>query len=67
MCKTTIKILKIIPIKRGISVDSFLHVAKMSMHMNKWLTAEQWVDIIKSLFDFNRKEEELDGNSLIIS
>ena len=46
------------PIKRGIVVDSFLHVAKMPMRMNKWLTAEQWVDIIKSLFDFEIKEEE---------
>ena len=55
------------PIKRGIVVESFLHVAKMPMHMNKWLTAEQWVDIIKILFDFNRKGEELDGNSLIMS
>ena len=46
--------------KRGIFVDGFLRVAKTPMHMNKWLTAERWVDIIKKIFDLNRKEEELD-------
>ena len=51
-------------IKHGAVVDSFLHVAKMPMHMNKWSTAEQWVEIIKSLFDLDRKEEELEGNFL---
>ena len=48
------------PIKRGRVVDNFLNAAKIPMHMDKWLTSEQWVDIIKSLFNFNGKEEELD-------
>ena len=34
--------------------------------MNKWLTAEQWLNIIKSLHDFERKEEELDTQTLNI-
>ena len=51
-------------IKHDEVVDSFLRVAKMPMRMYKWLTAEQWLNIIKSLHDFERKEEELDTQTL---
>ena len=50
--------------KHGIVVDYFLHMANTPIHMNKWLTADQQSDIIKILFDFERKEEELEGKVL---
>ena len=51
-------------IKHGIVVDYFLRTAKTPTHINKWLTAEKQEEIIKSLFDFERKEEELEGKFL---
>ena len=53
--------------KHGAAADCFLHVTKMlkmPTHMSKWLTSEQWVDMIKSSFDFERKEEKLEGKVL---
>ena len=45
-------------------MDSFLRVDKTPMRMGKWLITEQWVDIIISLFDSERREEELDEKAL---
>ena len=47
------------PTKHSAVVDSLLRVAKMTTHTNKQLTTDQWVDEIKSIFDFCGKEEEL--------
>ena len=54
-------------VKHGTVVDSFLLTAKTPLDMKKWLIVDQWVDEIKSLFDFDRKEEELEVKFLTLS
>ena len=47
--------------KYGMVVDGFLHASKIPTRTRKWLTAEKQTGMIKSLFDFERKQEELEG------
>ena len=44
--------------KYGVVVDSSLRIATTPMHTNKQLIANQWMDVVNILFNFDPKEKD---------